>query len=65
MKLSTVKKMDNKNRLLVPLDYLRLLDIETNTTVHISVDTNEGTIIIRKLSGSEESLIEKMRRLCL
>lgn len=46
MKLSTVKKFDQKNRLHIPEMYMRMARINDNSIVKISVDDETHTITI-------------------
>jgi DNA-binding transcriptional regulator/RsmH inhibitor MraZ len=53
MILSEIKTMDQKNRLHINHNYLKLLGIENNSSVVVTVDGESERIIIRKLSEYE------------
>lgn len=51
MVLATIKKLDQKNRTHIPRGYLKLVGIEENGNVVITVDSKTKQIII---TGPEE-----------
>ena len=56
MTLTTLRTLDQKNRLHIPCDYLVLADIDCNSVVTVSVDTVTGAISIRKCDLTDEQL---------
>ena len=60
MILSEIKTMDQKNRTHINQDYLRLLGIEYNSKVQISVDLERQEIVIRKIPKEYEEVVDKV-----
>ena len=61
MILSEIKTMDQKNRTHINQDYLKLLGIEPNSQVKISVNLEVGKITIEKVP---EAYKEAVKSLC-
>jgi len=60
MQLAELKKMDQKNRIHINTDYLRLLGIKDNATVTVAVNTGENCIKIIPISANDEKMIRKI-----
>jgi bifunctional DNA-binding transcriptional regulator/antitoxin component of YhaV-PrlF toxin-antitoxin module len=60
MILSEIKTMDQKNRTHINQDYLKLLGIEPNSQVKISVDLEEGLITIEKIPEAYREAIRSL-----
>ena len=52
--------MDQKNRTHINQDYLRLLGIEYNSKVQISVDLERQEIVIKKIPEEYKEVLDKV-----
>ena len=57
MEIGNIRQLDQKNRMHIPEDILKLAGIEHNGFVNITYDANTGCIQIRKLP---DELAEKL-----
>lgn len=57
MEIGIIRQLDQKNRTHIPVDLLKLANIEQNGFISITYDINTGCIQIRKLP---EELAEKL-----
>lgn len=49
-------QLDQKNRLHIPMDLMKMASIEPNSKVAISYDTVDDVIIIRRQNALEEAI---------
>lgn len=59
MELKTVKKLDNNGRIHLPPFYRRLLGINDNSYVQITVDALNARILIQRLDECEQETIKR------
>lgn len=52
MKLATIIKMDENNRITIPTLYIKSLNLEKGDKIYISVDDKNGNIVIKKLGDA-------------
>lgn len=62
MILSEIKTMDQKNRTHINQDYLKLLGIEPNSQVKISVNLEVGIITIEKVPEAYKEAIRSLSK---
>lgn len=53
MKITEIKQLDYKGRLVIPLPFLKAAEIEVQSHILVSYDTNTKSIVISKLNDPD------------
>ena len=59
MTLTTIKQLDQKNRLHLPTMYMSLINVPTNSFVTVEVDTVKNEITIKAVPDEDIQKIKK------